>query len=74
MTSPVEIIRKKRDGARLSSREIREFFEGYLAGRVADYQVSAWLMAALLSGLDEAETEALMRVMLESGKRSRFAA
>jgi pyrimidine-nucleoside phosphorylase len=69
MPSPVEIIRKKRDGARLSDAEIREFFAGYLAGRVADYQVSAWLMAALLSGLDESETAALTRMMLESGGR-----
>jgi pyrimidine-nucleoside phosphorylase len=66
--SPVEVIRKKRDGERLSAREIREFFEGYTAGLVADYQVSAWLMAAVQRGLDESETEALTRVMLRSGK------
>lgn len=69
MPSPVEIVRKKRDGQRLSGREIREFFGAYLNGRVADYQVSAWLMAALLRGLDEGETDALTRVMLESGKK-----
>jgi pyrimidine-nucleoside phosphorylase len=67
--SPVEIIRKKRDGERLSAREIQGFMRGYLDGRVADYQMSAWLMAALLSGLDESETDALTRVMLESGER-----
>jgi pyrimidine-nucleoside phosphorylase len=65
----VEIIQKKRDGARLTRAELEDFFAGYLAGRVADYQVSAWLMAALLVGLDESETEALTRVMLESGER-----
>ena len=68
MRSPVEFIRKKRDGERLSAREIREFFEGYVSGLVTDYQVSAWLMAAVLVGLDESETEALTRVMLRSGK------
>jgi pyrimidine-nucleoside phosphorylase len=67
--SPVEIIQKKRDGLRLSEREIREFFDAYSSGQVADYQVSAWLMAALLRGLDERETDALTRVMLESGKK-----
>jgi pyrimidine-nucleoside phosphorylase len=70
--SPVEIIRKKRDGERLTAREIGEFLRGFLEGRVADYQVSAWLMASLLSGLDEGETQALTRVMLESGERLRF--
>ncbi len=68
MRSPVEVIRKKRDGERLSAREITEFFEGYLSGLVTDYQVSAWLMAAVLEGLDDSETEALTRVMLRSGK------
>ncbi|HEX6764165.1 MAG TPA: thymidine phosphorylase, partial [Polyangiaceae bacterium] len=69
MTSPVEIIRKKRDGGRLGARELRDFLNDYAEGRVADYQMSAWLMAALLEGLDEAETEALTRVMLESGEK-----
>jgi len=41
-------------------------------GRVADYQVSAWLMAALFAGLDETETDSLTRVMLESGKKLRL--
>ena len=63
MTTAVEIIRKKRDGKRLAAQEIEDFFRSYLAGGVADYQVSAWLMAALLSGLDESETAALTRVM-----------
>jgi pyrimidine-nucleoside phosphorylase len=70
--SPVETIRKKRDGERLSAREIFEFMQGYMDGRVADYQVSAWLMASLLSGLDGSETQVLTRVMLESGERLRF--
>jgi pyrimidine-nucleoside phosphorylase len=70
--SPVETIRKKRDGERLSAGEIREFMQAYMDGRVADYQVSAWLMASLLAGLDESETQTLTRVMLESGERLRF--
>jgi pyrimidine-nucleoside phosphorylase len=69
VTSPVELIRKKRDGGRLDARELREFLNDYAAGRVADYQMSAWLMAALLEGLDESETEALTRVMLDSGEK-----
>jgi pyrimidine-nucleoside phosphorylase len=69
VTNPVEFIRKKRDGSRVSEQEIRDFFGDYLQGRVADYQVSAWLMAALLRGLDDRETDALTRVMLESGER-----
>ena len=72
MTSPVELILKKRDGGRHAPAELEELVGGYLAGRVADYQMSAWLMAALLRGLDEAETTALTQAMLHSGKTLRL--
>ncbi|HTQ03381.1 MAG TPA: thymidine phosphorylase [Polyangiaceae bacterium] len=68
MTNPVELILKKRDGGRLSKGELEELVQGYLAGRVAEYQMSAWLMAALLRGLDDGETVALTQAMLKSGR------
>ena len=68
MTSPVELIVRKRDGGKLTPAEIGELVRGYLAGTIADYQMSAWLMAALIRGLDEAETTALTQAMLHSGK------
>ena len=51
----------------LSAAEIRALVHGLLAGEVADYQMSAWLMAAFLRGLDERETLALTDAMLDSG-------
>jgi pyrimidine-nucleoside phosphorylase len=44
------------------------FVDGFVAGEVADYQMSAMLMAMFLSGLSDAETVALMEAMLHSGK------
>ena len=38
-----EIIRKKRDGWRLSREEICEFVRGYTRGEIPDYQCSALL-------------------------------
>src|SRR5690606_2312675 len=39
------------------------------AGDVPDYQVAALAMAVWFRGMDDAETEALMLAMLESGRR-----
>jgi len=41
---------------------------GAEARELPDYVVSAWLMAAFLNGLDEAETDALTEALLHSGR------
>ena len=63
-----DVIRKKRDGHELSRAEIAHLVEGYTRGEIPDYQVSAWLMAAVLRGLTRAETAALTDSMLHSGQ------
>jgi len=70
----LDVIRKKRDGLELSRAEIDALVHGYTAGTVPDYQVSAWLMAAVLRGLNGAETEALTDSMLRSGAVLDFSA
>jgi pyrimidine-nucleoside phosphorylase len=67
MPSPTETIIQKRDGGQLSAAQIEAVVRGYLAGEWADYQISAFLMAALLRGLDRGETKALTQAMLHSG-------
>ena len=67
------MIRSKRDGAAHSPADIREFIARFTAGKVPDYQMSAWLMAAFLRGLDDRETVALTEAMLHSGKVLRLA-
>jgi pyrimidine-nucleoside phosphorylase len=64
----IDVIRKKRDGHELSRAEIESLVSGYTRGEIPDYQVSAWLMAALLKGLSRAETAALTDSMLHSGE------
>ncbi|MEW6734013.1 MAG: thymidine phosphorylase [Acidobacteriota bacterium] len=68
MLHTVEIIRKKRDGRELSAAEISYFIKGYLNREVADYQMSALLMAIYLRGLNEVETQAFTEEMLYSGE------
>ncbi len=65
--NPVPWIIKKRDGGALTKAEISELINGYVRGEVADYQMSAFLMAAFLRGMSDAETVALTETMLHSG-------
>jgi pyrimidine-nucleoside phosphorylase len=72
MADPRAIVAAKRDGRPLSEGEIRTFVEGYLRGEVSDALAAAFLMAALLNGLDADETLALTRAMVGSGDTVSF--
>ena len=65
---PQDIIRKKRDGAELTRDEIAFFVKGVTSGDVAEYQISAWLMAVFLKGMTDAEQSQLTEAMLHSGE------
>lgn len=62
-----DIISKKKNGEKLSFCEIEFAINGYMSKEVADYQMSALLMAICLKGMDDEETYNLTKVMLESG-------
>jgi len=63
----VDLIAKKRDGGTHDAAEIRFLVDGFLDGRVAPEQMSAWCMAVVWRGLDDAEIDALCAAMVESG-------
>lgn len=65
--NPVELIRKKREGRNLTSSEIEFIISNYTKGKLPDYQLSAFLMAAFLNGMSSEETSALTNAMLYSG-------
>lgn len=65
--TPREVIQKKRDGGVLTRDEISFFIRGYMNSQVADYQLSAWLMAVYFSGMTLEETLTLTREMRDSG-------
>lgn len=65
----VDIIKAKRDGAVLSDAAIRGFIEGYTAGRIADEQASALLMAIVWRGMAPAELTTWTAAMIASGQR-----
>ena len=63
----LDLINKKRLGLELSYKEIADFFNGYLDGEVADYQMSAMLMAICINGMTDEETYSLTKVFIDSG-------
>jgi pyrimidine-nucleoside phosphorylase len=63
----VELIERKRDGAEHAPGEIAWLVAGYVAGRVAAEQMSAWAMAVVFRGLSDAETHELTQTMVDSG-------
>lgn len=63
-----EIIAKKRDSGKLTREEIEFILSGYISGEVPDYQMSAFLMAVFIRGMNLEETEELTWCMLNSGK------
>ncbi|MCD6495117.1 thymidine phosphorylase [Candidatus Bipolaricaulota bacterium] len=63
----VDLIRKKRDGDKLSREEIQFLIDGYVGGEIPDYQVSALLMAIYFKNMDDQETAILTDVMAHSG-------
>lgn len=63
-----EIINKKSLCKKLTTNEINFFVNGYTNGEIPDYQMSALLMAIKINGMDESETFALTRAMLNSGR------
>src|SRR5437016_4514623 len=65
---PQDVIRKKRDGEELLPDEIAFFISGVTRDEIANYQVSALLMAIFLNGMTDAEQSALTQAMLHSGE------
>lgn len=64
---PQDIIIKKRDDGELTKDEIEFFVCGATDGTIADYQVSALLMAIVWRGMTSQETAWLTDAMMRSG-------
>jgi len=63
----VKLIRKKRDGESLTKNEINFLVQSYTRDSIPDYQMSSFLMASFLNGLNDEEAANLTYAMLHSG-------
>ena len=64
----VDLIQKKRDGQELTAAEIKWLVEGYVAGTVPDYQMSAFAMAVYFKGMTTREISDLTMNMVKTGQ------
>jgi pyrimidine-nucleoside phosphorylase len=67
MTSPTVWIEQKKQGKAHSETEINALVHAVMNGTMKDYQLSAWLMAVCLNGLNDDETFFLTKAFVESG-------
>lgn len=63
----LDIIEKKRDKIELTKEEIEYVVKGYTNGDIADYQMSALIMAIYINGMTKKETVNLTLAMANSG-------
>lgn len=64
---PQEVIRRKRDGAALSTAEVKDFIAGLTKGSVSEGQVAAFAMAVFFKGMTRDEAVGLTLAMRDSG-------
>src|SRR3954447_20988110 len=62
------LIEKKREGNELTRDEIVSLIADFTAGKVPDYQMSAWAMAVFFRGMTAQETQHLTHAMMHSGR------
>src|SRR2546430_544629 len=63
-----DVLARRRDGRELAPDELRDFVLAYARGEIGDPVAAAFLMAAYIRGLSRAETVAMTRAMIDSGR------
>jgi thymidine phosphorylase len=64
---PQELIRKKRDGQKLTRDEVKNFIAGLTTGEISEGQVAAFAMAVFFNGMSPEEAVGLTLAMRDSG-------
>lgn len=62
-----DMIDKKKRGKEMKKEEIEFVINGYVAGEIPDYQMSAWLMAVYYQGMTDEELLFMTDCMAKSG-------
>ncbi|XP_042258642.1 thymidine phosphorylase [Thunnus maccoyii] len=68
MLSIPDLIRRKRDGGKLSDEEIKTFIKAVTTKTIQECQIGAMLMSIWQKGMVDSEIESLTREMMSSGE------
>lgn len=63
----VDIIANKKAGKAHSREELEFWIDGVVSGAIPDYQITAWLMAVCLNGMNFDETAILTELIAKTG-------
>jgi len=72
MIDALEILRTKRQGGELSREQMDAFVNGYISGKIPDFQAAALLMAIFVVGMHEDELARWAYAVLHSGQTFDF--
>ena len=67
-----ELIKKKQLNSIHTNEEIKSIVKNYTLNNIPDYQMSAWLMAIYLNGMNIKETIAYTDALINSGEKINF--
>ena len=68
----IDIINLKRTGKVLTKENIEYMIMGYVNGTIPDYQMSSFLMAICINGMNEEEILGMTDIMIKSGETLDF--
>jgi AMP phosphorylase len=68
----VEFIKKKMNGEELSTDEINTIIHDITEGNLSDIELSAYVTAVYITGMNMRETEDVTRAMMDSGEKIEF--
>jgi len=63
----IDVLKAKRDGARLTDEQIRWFIESFTANEISDDQAAAFAMAIYFRGMEPGELNVWTQAMIDSG-------
>jgi len=68
----IKLIREKLEGRRLKYEELKEIMTDLVKGKLSPVELTYFVAASAMRGLDEKETVDLTRAMIETGDRLEF--